>query len=212
MIRRPPRSTQSRSSAASDVYKRQQQSSHPAHYHPPPWPWTISGPSARGLSCYALPLWHPIGVQLLLPGRPDQTKPEHPSPPPNAPPHLSVPSSPGADVPPAPALQQSLLRFLPRLQLPAHPCQGPHEPEPTQPSHHALSLPLLPPLSPWKPTQFVSQHLWRCIPGDGAPPQLKAPPWVQDDQNPAPPYSLPPEPSPSPRQSSSLYRAASDLH
>src|SRR5680860_1644379 len=39
----------------------------------------------------------------------------------------------------------------------------------------------------WKPTQFVSQHLWRCIPGDGAPPLLKAPPWVQDDQNPAPP-------------------------
>src|SRR5680860_1751801 len=39
MIRRPPRSTQSRSSAASDVYKRQERSRHAVHSCTDQGPW-----------------------------------------------------------------------------------------------------------------------------------------------------------------------------
>src|SRR5680860_618670 len=54
MIRRPPRSTQSRSSAASDVYKRQEQ--------PDPQVLTISPELFRSRSTQQCHRWHHIGA------------------------------------------------------------------------------------------------------------------------------------------------------
>eukprot|EP00657_Telonema_sp_P-1_P009394 TRINITY_DN357_c0_g1_i1.p1 TRINITY_DN357_c0_g1~~TRINITY_DN357_c0_g1_i1.p1 ORF type:complete len:185 (+),score=10.93 TRINITY_DN357_c0_g1_i1:142-696(+) len=74
MIRRPPRSTQSRSSAASDVYKRQVQaqlhpSSHEIHWgSPPPCPLFASTPRVPRLSfgCQGASLFNPVSTSQFL--------------------------------------------------------------------------------------------------------------------------------------------------
>src|SRR5680860_1893252 len=68
MIRRPPRSTQSRSSAASDVYKRQPQSN-----PDPGWPWlcltawqTDRRPDAPGYVLLSVPACRQYHAQFLF--------------------------------------------------------------------------------------------------------------------------------------------------
>src|SRR5680860_1212511 len=90
MIRRPPRSTQSRSSAASDVYKRQGV----VHTRPPPQPYLELNRELAGASGFDPGGLEPL--EFLFARRPRLRVSSRP--------YSTADSPPAADLPPAAAL------------------------------------------------------------------------------------------------------------